>query len=312
VSETVKNNLLQEIFAKKNWRHRMKLDDKAYTPGYCDESEWEIALLPKSLEGKSFLDVASNDGMYSILADKKGATNVLGVDIYNQSNDLNMTNSWDFEKPMLLKKYFNSKASFESRSVYELSELKTQFDYVFSSNLISWLTDPYTALLNISSVCKEVLHLREDISEKGKSPALEYIHKGDGTCYFNPNKAFIKKVLQQQGFKKIEFYLVDERNLLKDRIARQRLITVNKGTPIFEEPFSNQLIGSIQNDKLLLSYFNQGDYSFIEKTGWIKNSNITSEQPLLLGRTYPYLTSVNKILKNSLKLERNYIIKAYR
>jgi hypothetical protein len=99
---------------------------------------------------------------------------------------------------------------------------------------------------------------------------------------------------------------------LKDRIARQRLVTVNIGTPIFEEPFSNQLIGSIQNDKLLLSYFNQGDYSFIEKTGWIKNSNITSEQPLLLGRTYPYLTSVNKILKNSLKLERNYIIKAYR
>jgi hypothetical protein len=70
-----------------------------------------------------------------------------------------------------------------------------------------------------------VLHLREDISEKGNTPMLEFIHKGDGTCYFNPNKAFIKKVLQQQGFKKIEFSLVDERNLLKDRIARQRLVT---------------------------------------------------------------------------------------
>ena len=306
------NHTLQEILSKKNWRHRIKLSNDIVTPGYCDETEWDIALLPQSLKGKSFLDIASNDGMYSLLAEQKGAEKVVGVDIYDKSLDLNMTKNWDFEKPMLIKKYFNLKADFQSLSVYDVAKLGSQFDYVFSSNLLAWLTDPYTALVNISSVCKEVLHLREDISEKGNKPMLEYVHHHEGACYFNPNKAYFKEVLRQQGFKRIEFSLVDERKLLQDRIAKQKLLTVKPNTPVFLNPFSNDEIEVLNSTKLLLSYFTFQEFSFVEKLGWIKHEDITSEQPLLLGRSYPYLTSLNKILNNSLNLERNYIIKAYR
>lgn len=305
--------IIHQILSKKNWRHRLRLTNELVTPGYCDESEWQIAQLPESLAGKSFLDVASNDGMYSILAEKRGASHVLGVDIYaDKTNGLNMTNGWDLEKPNLLKTYFQSNARFESLSVYELNTLNQKFDYVFCSNLLAWLTDPYQALVALSDACSEVLHLREDVSWKGNSPVLEWVHTKPGSCFYNPNQAYFETVLKQLGFKRIEFSLIDERTLLKDRIARQILVKVKKDTPVFVNPFSSHIVSSMQEDPWYLSYSTYNDFYFIEALGWVKKEDVVATQPLLLGRSYPYLTMLNKLLSNKLHLEKNYVIKAYR
>ena len=222
--KTKKDELLIEILSKKNWRHKIKLSTDVYTPGYCAENEWELCLLPKSLKGLSFLDVASNDGMYSYLAEKKGATKVVGVDIYSDNELLNMTDSWDISKPKLIKKFFDLNADFHAINVLHLSELNQKFDYVLCSNLLAWLTDPFAALKSMSDVTNKVLHLREDISANKGKPALELVHKGDGTCYYNPNKEYFIEVLTQLGFKKIEFSIVNERNLLKERLSKHKWI----------------------------------------------------------------------------------------
>lgn len=305
--------LLHQILSKKNWRHRVSLTPDIVTPGYCDESEWKLALLPETLNEKSFLDVASNDGMYSIQADKRGASKVLGIDIYaDKANGLNMTDGWDFEKPHLLKDYFQSKAEFLSRSVYDLSSLSQGYDYVFCSNLIAWLTDPYTAIKALSDVCNEVLHFREDVSSVGKIPMLEWVHTKPGTCYYNPNKAYFMQVLKEIGFKKVEFNLIDERNLLQERIARQVLLKIKKDAPVYSNPYTLIETANIQDHKWYLSYSNCLGYYFLENLGWIKEDAILETQPLLLGRSYPYLSKLNKILNNKLNLEKNFVIKAYK
>ena len=308
-----KTEILHQILSKKNWRHRVSLGNEIVTPGYCDESEWQLAQLPESLHGKSFLDVASNDGMYSIQADRRGASKVLGVDIYaDKINGLNMTDGWDIEKPFLLKEYFQSKAEFLSKSVFELTSLNQRYDYVFCSNLIAWLTDPYTAIKALGEVCNEVLHFREDISSVGQIPMLEWVHTKPGTCFYNPNKAYFKHVLSELGFKKIEFSLINERSLLQERIARQILVKVKKNTTVFENPFSKDEIASIHNYHWHLTYANCLGFYFLENLGWIKEEAIAETQPLLLGRSYPYLSKLNKILNNKLNLEKNFVIKAYR
>jgi len=306
------DSLLIEILSKTNWRHKIKLSNDIYTPGYCAENEWELCQLPKSLKGLSFLDVASNDGMYSYIAEKKGATKVVGVDIYGNDEILHMTDSWDISKPKLIKEYFNLSADFHSLSVMHLSELKQKFDYVLCSNLLAWLTDPFAALKSMSDVTNKVLHLREDISTIKGKPALELVHKGDGSCYYNPNKEYFIEVLTQLGFKKIEFSLINERNLLIERLSKQCLVNFELGTPIYLNPFTMQEVSKTESTQLHICLFIYKDYYFIERLGWVKKENIKTQQPFVLGRRYPYLTAFNKIMKNKLNLEKNYVIKATR
>lgn len=306
------DKLLIEILSKSNWRHKIKLNNDVYTPGYCAEDEWDLCLLPNNLSGISFLDVASNDGMYSYLAEKKGASKVLGIDIYNDVESFHMTDSWDISKALLLKQYFNLKAEFQSLNVLHLNKLNQKFDYVFCSNLLAWLKDPFSALQAMGDVTNNVLHLREDVSTIAGKPALELVHTGNGTCYYNPNKAFFIETLKQLGFSKVEFSLVDERKLLIDRISTQSFVNCVVGTPIYLNPFTNEQVSSIKLTERNLCLYIYNNYCFIDKLGWIKKEMITKEQPLVLGRTYPYVSALNKIVKNKLNLEKNYIIKATR
>ncbi len=310
--DKTKEEQLIGMLSKTNWRHKIKLGPNIYTPGYCAEYEWDLCLLPNNFKNQTFLDVASNDGMYSYLAEKKGASKVTGFDIYSNVETLEMTQSWDIEKPLMIKKYFDLQAEFISMDVMNLGSLEGKFDYVFCSNLLAWLADPLGALKSIAAKAGNILHLREDVSPLKGKPALEFVYKKAGNCYYNPNKAFFIETLTQLGFSKIEFSLVDEREQLLKRLAEQILVVTDIGVPIYLNPFTKEVVSKTTTDHLQLSYLEYKDHFFIEKAGWVRKSDVKATQPLMLGRSYPYLTSLNKILNNKLKLERNHIIIASR
>ena len=75
---------LRPIFDYHRWRHRIHLsENRIITPGYLImPDEWEDCGLPESFKGESFLDIGANDGFYSFEAEKRGASNVVALDIY--------------------------------------------------------------------------------------------------------------------------------------------------------------------------------------------------------------------------------------
>lgn len=65
------NKKLEKIFSYQNWRQSIEVENNIFTPGHITPDMWTFVGLPASLQGKSFLDVGANDGMFSFLAEKK-------------------------------------------------------------------------------------------------------------------------------------------------------------------------------------------------------------------------------------------------
>jgi len=270
---------LNRIFSYHHWRQRIQLTDSFETPGRNFANEWDSAMLPKSMQGLSFLDVGSNDGMFSFLAEKKGAQQVYATDIYTNEHNSHMVAGWNNTGVTIARDVLRSKVKFHNYSIYELDKIEGKFDYVYCANVIAWLRDPLTALEQLASKAKGTLHLREDISSMpGSKPALEMVHSfkaGSATCYYNPNKAWFTEVLLGLGFKEVTIQAIDEEALLKYRNDHSQLYAVPAKTPIVTSPIEVQSHGAIESDRTLRSTFEYSSYCFFPSVGWIAKSDIS-------------------------------------
>ncbi len=234
----------------------MKLKDGSFTMGTRGWDELPHLHLPDSFQGMSFLDVGANDGLYSFLAEQRGATNVTATDIYrDSSSDWHMTNGWSLEGINLLKAHFNSRIDVQNLSIYDIERLGRSYDYVFCSNVLAWLEDPLKGLKSLAKVNTRTLHLREDVVADGwrmsNSPALYYVKNGEYGCYYNPNRAFLIKALKELGYKQIDFYEVDEFRLATEQYLKLTDYFFEQVVPIFIDPYSDETIGNTSGATLI-------------------------------------------------------------
>lgn len=271
---------LDEIFRYHNWRQRIPLGDGLETPGTNFASEWDMIYLPKDLSGKSFLDVGSNDGLFSFLAEMKGATSVHSTDIYkSDENASHMTDGWNKRGITLAKKTLNSSINIHEKSIYELDQIPGNFDVVFCANVLAWLKDPRTAVEQLASRSGDMLILREDISVlPNDRPLLEYVHKADApsaTCFYNPNKKWFEVLLKELGFREISFRLIDEKAIVKERMTAFALCKLPAGTPIYESPFDKQSQGRIVvADTKGRRTATWNEFAYFPNHGWVKSDAI--------------------------------------
>jgi tRNA (mo5U34)-methyltransferase len=156
------------------WYHTIDLGHGVVTPGFVDHREQvPFYRWPESLTGMRCLDVATFDGFWAFEMERRGAAEVLGVDIAD-GNDCDLPRLVRLEamkspehKPMglgfrIAHDALGSKVEHRICSVYDLSPEKVgTFDFVNLGDLLLHLRDPQLALQRIASVCRGTFWMAE-------------------------------------------------------------------------------------------------------------------------------------------------------
>ena len=208
------------------WFHNMNLDGVWTAPhhflGDYPGSKFErfAPHLPKSLEGKSVLDIGCNAGFYSIEMKRRGAERVLGID----SDDRYLA-----QAKLASEVLGFSDIELRKLNVYDVGALGEKFDLVIFMGVLYHLRHPLLALdlirehvagdmllfQSMQRGSKTVLEIDADYAFKETEmffesgyPKLHFVeHKyaGDWTNWWIPNRACSEAMLRASGFR------IDER-----------------------------------------------------------------------------------------------------
>jgi tRNA (mo5U34)-methyltransferase len=205
-----------------DWYHTIDLGHGVVTEGLVDHRpQLPSYHLPESLRGMRCLDVASMDGFWSFELERRGADEVVAIDVARRSDldlpygvrDEIIKNGQDgaatagFE---FAHKSLASKVHKRIVSVYELSpERVGEFDLIFLSDLLLHLRDPQTALERVRSVCRGVAYVADvchpDLETSDSTCLAEYPTWVPGEyVWWRMNANTIRAMLFEAGFEAVE------------------------------------------------------------------------------------------------------------
>jgi len=202
------------------WFHNLRLDGIQTAPdhflGDYPAIKWRrfSHALPADLRGKSVLDIGCNAGFYCLELKRRGASRVLGI---------------DSSPAYLAQARFAAEASgeqieYQLLSVYDVADLREQFDLVLFLGVLYHLRYPLLALdllreyvakdlLVVQSMCRgsaEVENLAPDypfsetqLFDRPGFPKLHFIeqkYSADETNWWIPNNAALEAMLRSSGF----------------------------------------------------------------------------------------------------------------
>lgn len=137
---------IKKVLRERNFRyHRVDLPFGLHTKG-ADRSATRDLILPKTLVGKTVLDVGCALGYFCFEAEARGAARVVGVELEDDR----------FHDAMLLKDIKGSNVNFLQRDVV-LDPLDEHFDHVLLLNVIHHLNEPLRAIRQLASITEERL-----------------------------------------------------------------------------------------------------------------------------------------------------------
>ena len=154
---------LLDRVARVSWYHSLVLPGGVVTPGSFDTPD-ELARVPfpESLAGKRCLDVATADGFWAFEMERRGAAQVVAIDVRPERLDwpahsrpkARANNAWVAERGFdIAHEAFGSRVHWREQSVYELTpEGIGTFDFVFVGSLLGHVRDPVAALAAIAGV----------------------------------------------------------------------------------------------------------------------------------------------------------------
>ncbi len=182
---------LEEKVNKYTWYHILNLGQGVKTPGYVNlEHQQAIvnsAMSRVDFKGKRVLDIGCRDGMYCFDAEKRGASEVIGID--------NMISKGALE---FLIPYFQSKVKMYEKNLYDLNPKENGlFDVIIFPGVLYHLRYPFTALRILRELLKpdgtiiiETAVLRSFKSSKLEKLALLYCPIADESPYEDTSVTF--------------------------------------------------------------------------------------------------------------------------
>lgn len=213
--------LQRRVDALSPWFHNINLDGVWTAPdhflGDYPGSKFErfAPHLPKSLEGKSVLDIGCNAGFYSIEMKRRGADHVVAID----SDDRYLA-----QAKLASEVLGFTDIELRNLDVYDVGALGETFDLVIFMGVLYHLRHPLLALdlirehvagdmllfQSMQRGSKNVLQLDEDYDFKetdlffeSSYPKLHFIERGyagDWTNWWVPNRACSEAMLRAAGF----------------------------------------------------------------------------------------------------------------
>jgi tRNA (mo5U34)-methyltransferase len=213
--------LQRRIDALAPWFHNINLDGVWTAPdhflGNYPGSKFErfAPHLPKSLKGKSVLDIGCNAGFYSIEMKRRGAGRVVAID----SDDRYLA-----QAKLASEVLGFPDIDLRNLDVYDVGALGETFDLVIFMGVLYHLRHPLLALdlirehvasdmllfQSMQRGSKNVLQLDEDYDFKEtdlffessfpKLHFVEHMYAGDWTNWWVPNRACSEAMLRAAGF----------------------------------------------------------------------------------------------------------------
>lgn len=222
------------------WFHNINLHGVATAPnhflGDFPNIKWKYlsSSIPEDLSGASVLDLGCNAGFYSIEMKRRGAGQVVGVDV-----DDRYLNQARFAAAVL-----GLEIEFNKLSVYEAASIPGQFDYVLFMGLFYHLRYPLYALDNIVKKVKGTLIFQtmirgseetqlskenydfweKDIFAHPDFPRVyfvEHSYADDPTNWWIPNASAAEAMLRSSGLEIVghpetEIWICRPKNVMKN------------------------------------------------------------------------------------------------
>jgi tRNA (mo5U34)-methyltransferase len=199
------------------WYHTLELGPGVVTRGMFDHRPVvDNYLIPKDLSGMRCLDVGTMDGFWAFEMERRGAAEVLALDIDDPNaldwpaslrdvteKSLDETKERRFE---LVKSALSSKVERVLRSVYDLDTDLGAFDLIFSGDLLLHLKDPVTAVERMRRVCRGSTIICTPILPS-RLPSRRPIAQLDGIDEFQWwvfSQAGLERLIRAAGFSRVE------------------------------------------------------------------------------------------------------------
>jgi tRNA (mo5U34)-methyltransferase len=211
---------LREAIASHLWYHTMELAPGITTPGWFDLRPILDRLPWPDLRGKRCLDVGTYDGFLAFEMERRGASEVIAIDIDDHNNwdwppDVRATGGENLAKLAgpekgrgfrIAKEALKSNVDRRPLSAYDLEPgIMGTFDVVSCGSLMLHLRDPLRALEAIRTVCSGVFLSIEQIdlrmSVRHRRKPVHVLNGSGPLCqWFVPNTAGHKRMVFAAGF----------------------------------------------------------------------------------------------------------------
>jgi tRNA (mo5U34)-methyltransferase len=191
------------------WYHTIDLGHGVITKG-VDDTPLRLARLdlPRSLAGRSVLDVGAWDGFFSFEAERRGATRVVAADHYAW-HGVGWGTGNGKEPFEVARTALGSRVEDVDIDVMDLSPARIgTFDVVLFLGVFYHLRHPLLALERVASVTRDLLIVETVVDMVGFSrPALAFYPgrelKGDPTNWWGPNVPAVRAMLASVGFERL-------------------------------------------------------------------------------------------------------------
>jgi len=208
---------LADEVARYGWYHTLDLGGGVVTRGMFDHRPAVGRyLIPSDLTGMRCLDVGTMDGFWAFEMERRGAAEVVALDIDDaealdwpaaqRAKVVKTLDETKGERFALATKALGSSVRRELRSVYDIDTDLGQFDLVFCGDLFVHLKDPATAAERMRAVCRGSAVVANPVKRfwfAGRKPMAEL----DGIDEFQwwvTNSAGLQRLLLAAGFARVE------------------------------------------------------------------------------------------------------------
>jgi tRNA (mo5U34)-methyltransferase len=158
--------------AAHSWWHTIDIAPGVSTPGGWDLRGASTRLPWPDVAGKRCLDVGTMDGFWAFELERRGAAEVVAIDIGPAHSDVpGRRQAQGPEEPRakqtfaLAAELLGSRAEYRERNVYDLDPaVDGEFDVVVMGFVLQMVRDPLRALAAVRSVCRGHLLLLDTVS----------------------------------------------------------------------------------------------------------------------------------------------------
>jgi tRNA (mo5U34)-methyltransferase len=216
-STSVRQKSISERIAGIRWYHSIALGDGVVTPGIFDHTPFlSKHPLPARMDGLRVLDVGTFDGFWAFEFEKRGAAEVVALDIGRRRQlDLqprlrNHLTEEELDEEFGLgfrtaSEILGSKVRREVLSVYDLSpERLGTFDIVNVGSILLHLLNPMRALDNVRSVVGGHAVIAECYSPRIPFKLLRYLGGVNHTAWWSFSVGCLHQMIKDAGFENVE------------------------------------------------------------------------------------------------------------
>ncbi len=212
---------LVERINSHTWYHTFDFGNGVRTPGAFDYREkLHQYRFPERFDGKRVLDVATYDGFWAFEFEKRGAREVLALDLegpakldwppkYREQTAEQMAPLRYGKGFAIAKEQLGSSVQRVVCDVYDLTPEKFgTFDVVHSGDLLPHLSNPVKALQNMARVCTDYALISDvyfpDLDHQGTRPLMEYRGGLEGPSWWRIGFNALNAMILDAGFARVE------------------------------------------------------------------------------------------------------------